>query len=69
MRRRNRKLLGAFVMIGFVAIYALLAMALAQARPLLEAHGAVRGVFYVLLGIAWIFPLMPLISWMERGGD
>jgi uncharacterized membrane protein (DUF441 family) len=69
MRRRARKLIGAIVMIAFVVVYALCAMALAQARPLLEAHGLVRGVFYVLLGIAWVFPLMPLISWMERGGD
>ena len=69
MRRRTRKFLGAFVMVAFVILYALIAMALAQARPLLEAHALVRGVFYVILGIAWVFPLMPLISWMERGGD
>jgi len=26
----------------------------------------VQAVIYSILGIAWIFPLMPLIRWMER---
>jgi hypothetical protein len=26
----------------------------------------VQAVLYALLGIAWIFPLMPLISWMGK---
>ena len=34
MRMRTRKLIGAAAMIGFVVVYSLVAMALAQARPL-----------------------------------
>lgn len=69
LRRRNRKLIGAFALIGFVVIYALVAMALAQARPLQEASKLVQGLFYAVLGIGWILPIMPLIKWMERADD
>ncbi len=37
MRRRFRELIGASVMIAFVSVYTLVAMALAQARPAPEA--------------------------------
>jgi uncharacterized membrane protein YagU involved in acid resistance len=66
LQMRARKLIGAVVIIVFVIIYALLAMALAQARLLQEANGLVQGLAYALLGMIWILPLMPLISWMER---
>ena len=66
MSKRIRKLVGAFVMVTFVVFYALIAMALAQARALQEANGIVQSVVYIVLGLAWILPLMPLIVWMER---
>ncbi len=66
MKRRTRKLLGTAFIIAFVVIYALVAMALAQSRPLQEASGIVQGIGYALLGLLWIIPLFPLISWMER---
>jgi predicted membrane channel-forming protein YqfA (hemolysin III family) len=61
-----RKLLGAFVMIAFVLVYALVAMALADSRPMREAPALVQTVLYIVLGLAWVLPLMPLIRWMER---
>ncbi|MGO9673614.1 MAG: DUF2842 domain-containing protein [Methylocella sp.] len=66
MRMRTRKLIGAAVMIGFVVVYSLVAMALAQARPLQEASPPVQIIVYAILGLAWILPLMPLIRWMQR---
>ncbi|MBX9740813.1 MAG: DUF2842 domain-containing protein [Beijerinckiaceae bacterium] len=66
MTRRTRKLIGAFVVVFYVIVYALVAMALAQAAPLQEASKLVQGIAYAILGLAWILPLMPLISWMER---
>ncbi len=66
MTRRTRKLVGTTFMIFFVIVYALVAMALAQARPLQEANGLVQGIGYALLGLAWIIPMFPLIKWMER---
>ena len=42
-----------------------LAMALADSR-ISQTPAPVQAVLYALLGIAWIFPLMPLISWMGK---
>lgn len=66
MRQRTRKLIGAAVIIIYVIVYALVAMALAQARLVQEANGLVQALVYVVLGMIWILPLMPMISWMER---
>ena len=53
-------------MLVFVVLYALIAMALAQSRPIQEASGLVQSLSYVILGLVWILPLMPLIKWMQR---
>jgi hypothetical protein len=66
MRRRHRKFIGVFITIGFVVVYALVAMALAQGRVVQEAPGYVQGLYYAVIGMAWILPIMPLIRWMER---
>ena len=67
MHPRARKLIGGAGMIGFVLVYALVAMALADSRPMSEASTLVRPALYCVLGLAWVLPLMPLIVWMERG--
>ncbi len=66
MPARIRKLIGGVVMIAFICFYALIAMALAQSRPLREASPLVQTLGYAVLGMAWTLPLMPLIKWMER---
>jgi len=66
MRRRTRKLIGAAVILLFAVVYALVAMALAQSRPMQEAHAILQGIGYAALGLFWIVPIMPLIKWMER---
>lgn len=68
MRRRTRSLLGTFAILAFVIVYAPLAMALADSR-IAETPPLVQALLYSILGIAWIFPLMPLIRWMERSDD
>ena len=65
MSRHSRTFVGGAVMITFVIGYALLAMALAQARPVQEAPGWLQPVLYAVIGLAWIVPLLPLIRWME----
>ena len=67
MPTRLRKLVGTAGMVGFVLVYALLAMALAQSRPVQDASGLLQGLFYAVIGIAWVLPIMPLIKWMEGG--
>ena len=68
MRRRTRTLIGTVAILVFVVIYAPLAMALADSR-ISETPPLVQAVLYSVLGIAWIFPLMPLIRWMELPDD
>jgi len=65
MRRRMRKFLGTIFMLVFVCVYALVAMALAQGR-VQDASKLVQLIFYLVVGLAWILPLLPLIRWMER---
>jgi hypothetical protein len=66
MRKSQRKFVGSVLMLAFVIVYALIAMALAQARPLQQARGLVQALCYAALGVGWILPMMPLIKWMER---
>ncbi len=66
MRRRSRKFIGTAVMLIFVGVYAVVAMLVAQADLVHQAPGWVQGVFYAVVGLAWILPLMPLIAWMEK---
>lgn len=66
MSRRARKLIGGVAMLIFVVVYALVAMILAQARPLQEAPALMQTLGYIVLGLAWTLPLLPLIKWMER---
>jgi hypothetical protein len=66
LNSRTRKFIGGVAMLIFVIVYALAAMALAQSRPIQEATGLLQTLSYVVLGLAWTLPLMPLIKWMER---
>jgi predicted membrane channel-forming protein YqfA (hemolysin III family) len=67
MAPRMRKLAGGVFMLGFVLIYAIVAMALADSRPVNEAPELLRTAIYIVLGLAWVAPMMPVIVWMERG--
>lgn len=53
-------------MIVFVIFYALVAMALAQARIVQESGKITQACIYAALGLGWVLPLLPLIRWMER---
>jgi len=68
MRRRTRTLVGTVGILAFVVVYAPLAMALADSR-IAQTPPWVQTILYSILGIAWIFPLMPLIRWMDRADD
>ena len=65
MSMRIRKLIGAVALISLVVVWALLAMATAQA-VLGAANRMVEAVFYVVAGLGWVLPAMPLIKWMSR---
>jgi Protein of unknown function (DUF2842) len=65
MRVRTRKLIGTIALLVLVSVWALLAMALAQS-VLTDINGFVAAIFYVVAGLGWVLPAMPLISWMAR---
>jgi hypothetical protein len=67
MSVRIRKLIGAVALLLLIAVWALLAMAFAQ-FAFASPNALAAWVFYVVAGIGWIFPAMPLIRWMEGGG-
>jgi hypothetical protein len=62
-------LIGAVFMVVFVVVYALAAMVLAQVTALKVESGALRLLIFAALGLGWAVPMVPLISWMERGDD
>ena len=62
---RLRKLIGAVVLIVLVLTWALVAMALAQS-PAIKANGVIEVIYYVVAGLGWVLPAMPLIRWMSR---
>jgi hypothetical protein len=66
MSMRIRKLIGAFALLALVTVWALLAMAFAQ-FAFSSPNAVAAWIFYVVAGMGWILPAMPLIRWMEGG--
>jgi hypothetical protein len=65
MSIRTRKLIGTIALLALVITWGLLAMALAQS-VLTDINGFVAAIYYVVAGLGWVLPAMPLISWMAR---
>jgi hypothetical protein len=65
MPARIRKLIGAVALLTLVCVWALLAMALAQS-VLTDINGFVAAIFYVVAGLGWVLPAMPIVSWMSK---
>lgn len=61
---RVRKLIGLFALLAFIAAYAVLAVTVGEHVP---KHWAAQLAFYLVVGTAWGVPILPLISWMNRG--
>jgi hypothetical protein len=60
-----RKLIGAVALLLLVSVWALLAMALAQSA-LTDINGWIAALYYVVAGLGWVLPAMPVVSWMSR---
>jgi hypothetical protein len=65
MSMRTRKLIGTVALLLLVTIWGLLAMALAQS-VLTDINGFVAAIFYIVAGLGWVLPAMPIVSWMAR---
>jgi hypothetical protein len=62
---RVRKLIGAVMLLLLVAVWALLAAAFAQ-TPLIADSRVAAAIYYVIVGLGWVLPAMPLVRWMSR---
>jgi hypothetical protein len=65
MSIRTRKLIGTIALLVLVSVWGLLAMALAQS-VLTDINGLVAAIFYLVAGLGWVLPAMPLVTWMAR---
>jgi hypothetical protein len=65
MTIRTRKFFGTIALLVLVVVWSLMGMAVAQ-MPWLANSGLAQAVFYVVAGIGWVLPAMPIISWMAR---
>ena len=64
MNARIRKLVGGVGLLVFIGGYIWAATAIADHLP---EHGAIKFIYYAVVGLIWGVPVLPLISWMNRG--
>jgi hypothetical protein len=62
---RLRKLFGTIALFVLVIVWALLTMALAQV-PAIRDNSYLSFAYYVIAGIGWVVPAMPIVAWMVR---
>jgi hypothetical protein len=64
MSARVRKFIGGIGILVFLAAYIWAMTTISQHVPDIFA---LRLVFYAVAGIGWGVPILPLLSWMNRG--
>jgi len=62
---RLRKFIGAIALLTLAIVWALVAMALAQST-LTDINGVVAAIYYAVVGLGWVLPAMPIVSWMSK---
>jgi hypothetical protein len=62
---RLRKLIGAVALLLLVTVWALVAMALAQ-TPVIHENRLLATLYYLVAGLGWVLPALPLVRWMSR---
>ena len=65
MTQRNRKLIGAFLLVGSIAAWSVLATAIYLLLPE-GLPGLVLIIFFIIAGMGWLFPAMAIIRWMAK---
>ena len=66
MSPRVRKLIGTFALFALVIVWSLVAMAIAQFPPIFN-NPWMAGIYYLVAGVGWVLPAMPLVKWMLKG--
>ena len=65
MGTRTRKAIGSVGILLFLLFYVVLVSTIGT---LLPNQWFIRLVYYAVAGTAWGAPLIPLLTWMNRGG-
>jgi hypothetical protein len=65
MSPRLRKFIGTIALLILVVVWALVAMALAQ-MPAIRENAIVSVAYYVIAGLGWCLPAIPIVTWMSR---
>ena len=64
MNTRVRKAIGSIGIVVFLIAYVWAAISIGVRLP---DQWAIRLAYYALAGLGWSLPMLPLISWMNRG--
>ncbi len=65
MSASARKALGALMILAYLVVW--IALAATIGSGIVFWPWWTQGLFYAAAGIAWVFPLRPLFSWMNKG--
>jgi hypothetical protein len=65
MSIRTRKLFGTIALLVLALVWSLMGMTVAQ-MPWLARSDLMQAIFYVVVGMGWVLPAMPIVSWMSR---
>ncbi len=60
-----RKPVGMLLILAIVALWAIVIASFSEVIG--GWPGWLQAIFYVVAGIVWIFPVRPLLTWMELG--
>lgn len=64
MKARPRKLVGGILVLAFILLYLGVMLAIADRLP---DSIWVKLVFFLVAGTGWGVPILPLLTWMNRG--
>lgn len=65
MNPTYRKPFGVIAIIVGITVYVGVVVGLSD--PIGRLHALLQAPIYLVLGIAWVFPLRPMLVWMETG--
>lgn len=66
MTQRKRKLVGTVALLLMIAVYAVLAVAVAIVLQVRNVSTVAELVYYIVAGLLWVLPAGWLIAWMQR---
>jgi len=61
---RTRKLIGLFALLGFMLVYVVAAITIADSLP---ENTLIQLAYFMVVGSLWFVPIIPLVKWMNWG--